>query len=109
MRLIDADYLKSILNSGGGESVNINISKSMPLGDIVDTVIQAYRKCLFAELEKVPTAYDVDKVVERLETLRQNEIELLCKNESNTRDMQAMRGHNVLQAAIKIVKTGGIE
>lgn len=65
MRLIDADYLKSILNSGGGETVDINISKSMPLGEIVDTVIQAYRKCLFAELEKVPTAYDVDKVVRR--------------------------------------------
>lgn len=108
MRLIDIDYLKNILNSGGDEAVEINIRESMPLEEIVDTVIDAYRKCLFAELEKVPTAYDVDKVVEWLETLRQNEIELLCKNESNTRDMQAMRGHNVLQAAIKIVKTGGI-
>ncbi len=67
MRLIDADYLKNILNSGGSESVNINISKSMSLGDIVDTVIMAYRKCLFTELEKVPTAYDLDKVVEQLE------------------------------------------
>lgn len=71
MRLIDADYLKNILNSGGSESVNINISKSMSLGDIVDTVIMAYRKCLFAELEKVPTAYDLDKVVEQLEELRE--------------------------------------
>lgn len=67
MRLIDVDYLKSILNSSGGESVNININKSMPLGDIVDIVISAYRECLFAELEKVPTAYDVNKVVEQLE------------------------------------------
>ncbi len=66
MRLIDADSLKSVLNSGGGESVDIKINKSMPLGVIVDTVIQAYRKCLFAELEKAPTAYDVDKVVDRI-------------------------------------------
>ena len=66
MRLIDADYLKEVLNSGTGEAVEINISKNMPLGKIVDTVIHAYRKCLFAELEKVPTAYDVDKVVEQL-------------------------------------------
>lgn len=58
MRLIDADAFKDILHSGSGESVVINISKNMDLGEIVDTVIQAYRKCLFAELEKMPTAYD---------------------------------------------------
>ena len=50
MRLIDADAFKDKLNSGGGESVEINISKSMELAEIVDTVIQAYRKCLFAEI-----------------------------------------------------------
>lgn len=59
MRLIDADYLKSTLHNGGGESVDINISKRMPLGKVVDTVIQAYRKCLFAELEKAPTVYEI--------------------------------------------------
>ncbi len=67
MRLIDADYLIKVLNSGGSETTDININKNMPLGEIVDTVINAYRKCLFAELEKVPTAYDVDKVIKRLE------------------------------------------
>lgn len=56
-----------------------------------------------------PTAYDVNKVMEGLEALRQNEIKLLCEHESYTKDMQAMRGHNVLQDAIKIVKSGGIE
>lgn len=67
MRLIDADALKDVLNNGGGTSVDINISKNMPLGEIVDIVIQAYRKCLFAELQKkMPTAYDVDEVVERI-------------------------------------------
>lgn len=92
MRLINADYLKSILNGGGSESVNINISKRMPLSDIVDTVIFAYRKCLFAELEKAPTAYDVDKVVERLES------------------MQDITGWDLLtvQECLKIVKSGGI-
>lgn len=67
MRLIDADMLKNVLNSGGGESVEISISKKMPLGEIVDTVIHAYRKCLFAELDKIPTAYDMDNVVKELE------------------------------------------
>lgn len=99
MRLIDADYLKNILDSGGGESVNINISKSMSLGNIVDTVIQAYRKCLFAELEKVPTAYDVDKVVGRLE-----------EKILNTSDTQlGISARMAFGEAIKIVKSDGIE
>ena len=72
MRLIDADAFKNILNSGGSESVDINISKTMPLSEIVDIVIQAYRKCLFAELEKMPTAYDVDNVVEQIKCNSQN-------------------------------------
>lgn len=76
MRLIDADYLKNILNNGGSESVNINISKSMSLGDIVDTVIMAYRKCLFAELEKVPTAYDLDKVVNGLNEMIEDNVDM---------------------------------
>ncbi len=67
MRLIDADAFKKVLDSGGGETADINISKSMPLGEIVDIVIHAYRKCLFAELEKMPTAYDVDKVTEQMQ------------------------------------------
>lgn len=29
MRLIDADSLKSVLNSGGGESVDIKINKDL--------------------------------------------------------------------------------
>lgn len=65
--------------------------------------------CFLSDSENVPTAYDVDKVAERLEELRQNEIKLLCEHKSDTKDMQAMRGHNILQDAIKIVKSGGIE
>jgi len=88
MRLIDADELKKALNSGGGESVDINISKDMPLWKIVDTIIQAYRKCLFAELEKMPTAYDVDKVCRKI-------------NEDKEIDNLIDADH-----AIKIVKAG---
>jgi len=44
-----------------------------------------------------------------LEELKQNEIKLLCEHESDIKDMQAMRGHNILQNAIEIVKAGGIE
>lgn len=59
-------------------------------------------------IKAIPTAYDVDKVVERLEALRQNEIKIICKPKSHIEEMQACRAHNVLQDAIKIVKSGGI-
>ncbi len=71
MRLIDADYLKKLLNTGGDEKVEISIRESMPLEEIVDTVIHAYRKCLFAELEKVPTAYDMNEVIKQLKQQRE--------------------------------------
>lgn len=96
MRLIDADRLKNVIYSGGSETVDIRISKSMPLYEIVDTVIQAYRKCLFAELEYLPTAYDVDKVVERLEV---NSMFAQVDDEPFV----------MLDDAIEIVRSGGIE
>ncbi len=97
MRLIDADYLKEVLNSGTGEAVEIKISKSMPLEKIVDIVIHAYRKCLFAELEKIPTAYDVDKVVEQLEKAKYEDELYPCNLAVE------------IEEAKSIVKSGGIE
>lgn len=69
--------------------------------DVINGVLQV--------IGELPTAYDVDKVVERLEALRQNEIKIICKPKSHIEEMQACRAHNVLQDAIKIVKSGGIE
>ena len=82
MRLIDVDYLKNTLNSGGGESVDINISKRMPLGEIVDTVIQAYRKCLLAELEKTPTVYEITRKCTG------------CKHDESDKCMHCMRAYS---------------
>lgn len=103
MRLIDANYLKKVLNIGSGEKVEINISKSMTIGEIVDTVIHAYRKCLFAELEKMPTAYDVDKVVERLEETRE---EMLSETEyeNDTVNHYFLKYTDLM---IETVKSGG--
>lgn len=109
MRLINADYLKSILNGGGtGESVNINISKRMPLSDIVDTVIFAYKKCLLAELEKVPTAYDVSKVLERLEKMKLKREEQLRICADNDMADYLRCKMSAIAEAIEIVKSGSI-
>ncbi len=93
MRLIDADELVKRFKELKG----------------TDSLANLFITDVIKEIKKKPTAYDVDKVVERLEELTQNEIKLLCEHESDTKDMQAMRGHNILQDAIKIVKSGGIE
>ena len=44
-----------------------------------------------------------EKILERLEQLRQEQIEELCENKDFTSKMQSMRGHNILQDAKKIV------
>lgn len=106
MRLIDADRLKNVINSGGSETVDIRISKSMPLYKIVDTVIQAYRKCLFAELEYLPTAYDVDKVVEQLENLGWVFADYYPDGTNISRESRKSIPYD---RAIEIVKSGGIE
>lgn len=109
MRLIDIDYLKNILNSGGDEAVEINIRESMPLEEIVDTVIDAYRKCLFAELEKIPTAYDVDKVVEQLKEQR-DMVQVNRLLDDIIKDKPKELGELIAyRKAIEIVKSCGIE
>lgn len=83
MRLIDADKLKEDLKS-------VTLSN----GTLLNT------NTVLALLDKYPTAYDVDKVVEQL------------KNISYERLGNAgMGGENVvnLDDAIEIVKAGGID
>ena len=83
MRLIDADKLKKDLKS-------VTLSN----GTLFNT------NTVLALLDKYPTAYDVDKVVEQL------------KNVSYERFGNAgMGGENVvnLDDAIEIVKAGGID
>ena len=45
-----------------------------------------------------------EKILERLEELRQNQIKELCEHRDFTSEMQSMRGHNILQDAKKIVQ-----
>ena len=45
-----------------------------------------------------------EKILERLEELRQEQIKELCEHKDFTSEMQSMRGHNILQGAKKIVQ-----
>lgn len=78
MRLIDADKFKKDVKS-------VTLSN----GTLINTNI------MLALLDKYPTAYDVDKVVEEL------------KN-ADPQEMMSEEQRNVLNYAIEIVKQGGV-
>ena len=60
------------------------------------SVLQLQR--LINKLKNIPTAYDVDKVVEELETNKQNALEV----------EESIKEYNVWNNAIEIVKKGGV-
>lgn len=82
MRLIDADEVINILKETG-------IIQDNELGH-----------CVIDEINRIPTAYDVDKVVEQLEVGLANE----CVYE---RDQKVYT--EAIRCAIEIVKRGGID
>nr|DAE48003.1 MAG TPA: hypothetical protein [Bacteriophage sp.]DAZ47382.1 MAG TPA: hypothetical protein [Caudoviricetes sp.] len=103
MRLIDADKLLELIKEqkereiGGytkGINAGLNIAKSI-INDKTQT----------------PTAYDVDKVVERLEKKIQTHeccMEYEKKNGTITEEFQQRKAVEVLKGAIEIVKGGGV-
>lgn len=83
MRLIDADYLKKVLKSDSG-----TVAENTFL-ELIDTI---------------PTAYDVDKVVEQLEEMRE---EMLTDTAYDNDTVNHYLGYADLM--IEAVKSGGIE
>ena len=105
MRLIDADKILEQLDD------DINISsefakKSIKYDDYRDFdksfatlhMLKSYR----AIVEDMKTAYDIDKVVEQLEELREWE-------DVDGKAYYTMSEKQVINKAIKIVKAGGID
>lgn len=85
MRLIDADLLKK------------NIAKWLNGSDPQETVmvkLDDISVSVIMEIEEQPTAYDVEKVVEQLETLH---------------DLVKINQKLAVSQAIYIVKKGGVE
>ncbi len=95
MRLIDADELILHLNDFMLQQSPIDIQDIESIH--VSTVIQ---DCINA-VEEQPTAYDVDKVVQKLKEQQNN------KGFGGT--LQEMFYDSGLDAAIEIVKAGGID
>ena len=105
MRLIDADKILEQLD----DDINITsefAKKSIKYDDYRDFdksfailyMLKSYR----AIVEDMKTAYDIDKVVEQLEELREWE-------DVDGKAYYTMSEKQVINKAIKIVKVGGID
>lgn len=96
MRLIDADKIK--------QSVTNEMLKAE-----LNSPIYCTLECVIADIDKQPTAYDVDKVVKKLEELREmvpvNRLldDIIKDKPKELGQLMAYR------KAIEIVKSGGIE
>ena len=99
MRLIDADKLLEELN---GFSMRITGSANA----LALSVMHETKKSIAKMVDEQPTAYDVDKVVERLELDSQN-IELIYPTDQGY-DYEDAIGIDINKAK-EIVKSGGIE
>lgn len=89
MRLIDADKLKK------------DILLQNILGEPIQKIIDRYIHIV----DEQPTAFDMDKVIEQLETRRTKAAALQEENISEYFDGEA----DAFKFAIKIVKEGGVE
>lgn len=96
MRLIDADLLK--------ENILRWLKPSAPdeteMIEVADVLVST-----MIEIEEQPTAFDVDKVVEQLETRKTRAAALQEKNISEYFEGET----DAFEFAIKIVKGGGTE
>ncbi len=106
MRLIDADALIEKFNNSG-----IKITFDLPVEEIIDDfsilvqdAIQAYRKIVIATIKEQPSAYDVDKVVEELES----EAKRWQESGEEYEDQEELGIAKGYRLAIKDVKAGGV-
>ena len=65
-------------------------------------------EALHEYIEKMPTAYDIDKVVEELEELKMRYFLTIANTGDEKSDFAYENVGNVLDKAIEIVKQGGV-
>lgn len=96
-RLIDADKSKADLEKAISKNEDMDCLDFLRIASVID---------------KQPTAYDPDKVVQQLEKRIQTHercIEYEKKNGTITEEFQQRKAVEVLKEAIEIVKGGGVD
>lgn len=94
-RLIDAEKLNFHCNYNGDCSGDVSHCKEC------DNYVLDYR-----DIQEYPTAYDVDKVVEQLEEVKNKDTEIALDEAQKERCFWYAQGMN---RAIEIVKGGGVD
>ena len=95
---------------------NIQITFDLPVEEVlarlVKDAVQANNKMVIDTIKNQPTAYSVDKVVEKLEerkALYERLVGYESKNGTSTEKNQHIKAIDVLNDAIEIVKAGDKE
>ena len=85
-RLIDADKLKHVVHCTYSDDLEI-----------------------LEKIDEQPTAFDVDKVVERLEEEKKRAFKLCLGTNDSTQRLKYIEKEQTIALAIEIVKGGGVE
>lgn len=101
MRLIDADKLLELIKDQKEKGIG-TYAKGINAGlNIVKSIIN--------DKTQTPTAYDVDKVVEHLETARDGYSTAMCMTATNAELVKRFIAKDkAINLAIEIVKAGGM-
>jgi hypothetical protein len=92
MKLIDADEL-------------IEYIKAFEIGTSISSDQKEFIDCV----NKQPTVFDVDKVVERLEEEEKRAFKLCLGTNDSTQRLKYIEKEQTIALAIEIVKGGGVE
>lgn len=92
MKLIDADEL-------------IEYIKAFEIGTSISSDQKEFIDCV----NKQPTVFDVDKVVERLEEEKKRAFKLCLGTNDSTQRLKYIEKEQTIASAIEIVKGGGVE
>lgn len=92
MKLIDADEL-------------IEYIKAFEIGTSISSDQKEFIDCV----NKQPTVFDVDKVVERLEEEKKRAFKLCLGTNDSTQRLKYIEKEQTIALAIEIVKSGGVE
>lgn len=107
MRLIDADLLR--------ENISKRLKSFNPDGTEIEVADALALVSTMMEIDKQPTAFDVDKVVEQLEDIKRKKYracqDVICEDCKYSEDCCDGDESDklALERAIEIVKSGGVE
>ncbi len=91
------------------ESLRVTVTGLRAGKGILHEIMEQYKASVLRVIDEAPTAYDVDKVVEKLEDEKGIAFLTLANTGDKVRDVVYDEVMVYLNTAIEIVKAGGVE